>query len=59
MKNDSKTGFLRKALLLLTNNWGLKLLSLLLALIIYHSLKPSNGYPHTESDDRQHLYFRT
>ena len=37
-KTHPVTGFFRSALKLLTDNWGLKLLSLLLALIVYHSM---------------------
>ncbi len=42
----------------LTKNWGLKLLSLALALIIYHSLKPrgTNGpQPNGDSGERRLL----
>lgn len=36
----------------LTRNWGLKLLALALAIVIYHSMKPAgNGSrTHTEND---------
>ncbi len=34
-----------------TKNWGLKLLALILAIIVYHSLKPQVGSSR-KSDDR-------
>lgn len=37
----------------LTRNWGLKLLALALAVVIYHSMKPAgNGPRTTEHNDR-------
>ena len=45
------TGVFRQALSLLTHNWGLKLLSLVLAITIYHSLKPGTDFSH-ESNER-------
>lgn len=41
-----KRGAFRGALGLVTANWGLKLLALALALLIYHTLKPENGANH-------------
>ncbi|MBO6168221.1 MAG: hypothetical protein J6P13_07765 [Kiritimatiellae bacterium] len=32
-----------RALSLVTANWGLKLLALILAFVIYYSMKPSDG----------------
>ena len=36
----------------LTRNWGLKLLALALAIVIYHSMKPADkgSRTHTEND---------
>lgn len=52
----SMPGALRKALGLITKNWGLKLLSLLLAVIIYHSLKTESGNLGVrEKNDRQSI----
>jgi len=36
---------------LFTRNWGLKLLALALAIVIYHSLKPAEG-THQKNNDR-------
>ncbi len=42
-----KTNFFRVFLGLFTRNWGLKIISLLLAILVYHALKkPSNGQKH-------------
>ena len=49
-----KTGFISRAASLLTHNWWLKLLALLLAIIAYHSLKPQ-GTKIRNPDDR-HLF---
>jgi len=58
MKGDAKeAGFFRRALGALTNNWGLKLLALLLALIIYHSLRHESGRQRLD-DDRQFFQYR-
>lgn len=35
----------------ITNNWGLKLLALILALVVYHSLK-TNSYKTDSTNDR-------
>ena len=45
-----RTGIFRRTLSKLTRNWGLKLLALVLAVIVYYSLKP-DFYPDT--NDRQ------
>jgi O-antigen/teichoic acid export membrane protein len=50
-------GFLRGALKLLTENWGLKLLALLIAIILYHSLSTEDGYYHSDND-RQLFQYR-
>ena len=55
-KRSPVLAFLRNALKLLTDNWGLKLLALLLAIIIYHSLKTGDGYYYHTDDDRQLFY---
>jgi len=49
--------FFRSALKLLTDNWGLKLLALLLAIIIYHSMK-SDDARLTGDNDRKQYYYR-
>jgi len=36
---------------LFTYRWGLKILSLALAIIIYHSLKPAEGSRQNDHDD--------
>jgi len=49
-------GFFRAALRLLTDNWGLKLLALLLAIIIYHSMRSEDSRPRTDNDRKQYYY---
>lgn len=34
---------MKRLMRLVTDNWGLKLLALALAIVIYHSLKPTDG----------------
>lgn len=52
MKAEKRSnGLFKQALSLLTHNWGLKILSLVLAVIIYHSLKPGTDFSH-ESNER-------
>ncbi len=46
-----RTSLLRRALSPLTKNWGLKLLSLVIAIIIYHSLKQGSDFSH-ETNER-------
>ena len=46
---------LRYALAALTRNWGLKLLALALAVIIYHSMKPADGSRGGKQHDRHLL----
>lgn len=40
---NEKTGLLPSLIGAVTRNWGLKILSLLLAILIYHTLKPTSG----------------
>ena len=55
MKAEKKRGgMLRGMFSILTHNWGLKLLALVLAIIVYHSLKPDIGFTQ-ESNDR-HIF---
>lgn len=55
MKAEKKRGgMLRRLFSVLTHNWGLKLLALVLAIIVYHSLKPDIGFTQ-ESNDR-HIF---
>lgn len=42
MSNAEKPGFLARAQSVFTRNWGLKLLSLALAIVIYYALKPES-----------------
>ena len=44
MKQEKKRGgLIRRIWSLLTHNWSLKLLALVLAILVYHSLKPHGG----------------
>lgn len=43
-------GLLSRFVELFTKNWGLKILALILALVIYHSLKPSEQGSPTKHD---------
>ena len=54
MKPEAETeaGILRRAAELVTRNWGLKLLSLTLAVVIYHTLKPAGGRTTVAADVR-------
>lgn len=54
MKDDyeEKPGVFRQLLGLATRNWGLKLLSLVLAILIYHSLKPAGERGALSADRR-------
>lgn len=38
---------------IVANNWGLKLLALLLALVIYHTLKPDDGPTYSDGNDKR------
>ena len=49
-----KAGFFSRAASLLTHNWGLKLLALVLAIIVYHTLKTGSSKD-TDPNDR-HLF---
>jgi hypothetical protein len=53
-----KTGFLRRVLTFITQNWQLKLLSLILAIIVYHSLKTKSEPDKIRANDRQILQQR-
>jgi hypothetical protein len=53
-----KTGFLRRVLTFITQNWQLKLLSLILAIIVYHSLKTNSEPDKVRANDRQILQQR-
>lgn len=39
-----------------TENWGLKLLALVLAIVIYHVLKTETS--HTQPNDDRHIFHR-
>ena len=47
---QQRPGVFRRAWATLTHNWGLKLLALVLAIIVYYSLKPDF---YQDSNDRQ------
>ena len=57
-KKSPVVAFLRNALKLLTDNWGLKLLALFIAIILYHSLKTGDGYYYQTGNDRQLFQYR-
>ena len=57
-KKSPVVTFLRNALKLLTDNWGLKLLALFIAVILYHSLKTGDGYYYQTDNDRQLFQYR-
>lgn len=57
-KKSPVLAFLRNALKLITDNWGLKLLAILLAIILYHSLKTGDGYYYHRDNDRQLFQYR-
>ena len=57
-KKSRIMSFLREALKLVTENWGLKLLALLLAIILYHSLKTGDGYYYHTDNDKQLFQYR-
>lgn len=40
----------------LTRNWGLKILSLALAIVIYHSMKPTGNGSLTSKDNDRHFF---
>lgn len=40
----------------LTRNWGLKLLALALAIVIYHSMKPAGEDSRTTNDNDRHFF---
>lgn len=41
-----------------TKNWGIKLLALLLALVIYHTLKPTTGHAPENGHDKRIFDYR-
>lgn len=45
-----KTSVFRSLIGLLIDNWGLKLISLALAIVIYHSIKSENHANHFSND---------
>lgn len=45
-----RAGVFRSIFSLVTHNWALKILSLVLAVIIYHLLKPGNGFTQEPND---------
>ena len=47
----------RRALSKLTHNWGLKLLALVLAIIVYHTLKTGSSKD-TDPNDRHLFHWR-
>ena len=49
-----KTGFFSRAASLLTHNWGLKLLALVLAIIVYHTRKTGSSKDIDPND--RHLF---
>ena len=58
MKAEKKqVGILSRAMEALTRNWGLKILSLVLAIIVYHSLKPK-GADNRDSNDGHIFQYR-
>ena len=54
---SQKSGLFTRAASLLTHNWWLKLLALLLAIIVYHSLKPE-GTKIRNPNDRKLFEYR-
>lgn len=57
-KKSRIVSFMRGVLKLLTENWGLKLLALLLSIILYHSLKTGEGYYYHSGNDKQLFQYR-
>ncbi len=53
MTQDKNPGFFRIVLNLFTHNLGLKLLSLALAILLYHALKPTANHSNRTFHDRQ------
>ena len=52
-----KAGFFSRALSLLTHNWGLKILALVLAIIAYHALKTGSSKD-IDPNDRPLFHWR-
>ena len=40
----------------LTRNWGLKLLALALAIVIYHTMKPADNGHRTDKDNDRNFF---
>ncbi len=57
-KQSSIVAFMHGVLKLLTENWGLKLLALFIAIILYHSLKTGDVYYYNNNNDRQLFQYR-
>lgn len=53
-----KTGFFHLIGSALTRNWGLKILALILAIIVYHSLKTGHESGSDTSNDRHLFQYR-
>ena len=49
-----KTGFFKRLFAAFVSNWGLKLLALALAIIVYHSLKKENTFSQDTHD--RHIF---
>lgn len=57
MTDDRKRGFLRRVAGLVCHNWGLKLLALALAILIYHTLKPNHVQEAQDVHDRSLFHY--
>lgn len=52
---DKARNIMRGLIELVTYNWWLKIIALLLAVVIYHSLKPANNnYPRAQEKIESH-----
>ena len=59
MKKDTeKPGILSRLGGIITHNWWLKLLSLVLAIVVYHSLKTDSNTDSTDHHDRHLFQYR-
>ena len=60
MKRDDKprAGVFSRLLSFLFRNWGLKLLALILAIIVYHSLKTQSHASSADPHDRPLFHYR-
>ena len=50
---EPRPGVFRRLAAALTRNWGLKLLSLVIAIVIYYSLKTGDGAAVSNGHERQ------